>query len=108
MDDHEGVVMVKKNYAGEGDLDALKAGVLNQPETNLASITVMFQRKEGYDPDHTNWYWANFQPSGKLEKNPKGMSLAGRVAKGADKGCIGCHSAAPGKGHVFTHDRFAE
>lgn len=108
VDNHEGVVMVKKNYGGEGDLDALKTGVLNERKKNLAAITVMFQREDGYDPDHGNWYWAKFQPDGQLEKNPKDMSLAGRVAKGANKGCIACHSAAPGKDYVFTHDRFAE
>ena len=108
VDNHEGVVMVKKNYAGEGDLDALKAGVLNEREKNLASVTVMFQRKEGYDPDHDDWYWAKYQPNGELEKNPKGMSLAGRVAKGADKGCIACHGSAPGDDYVFTHDRFGK
>lgn len=108
VDNHQGVVMVKKNYGGEGDLDALKAGVLNEREKNLASITVMFQREDGYDPDHDNWYWAKFQPDGQLEKNPKDMSLAGRVAKGAKAGCIACHSAAPGKDYVFTHDRFAK
>ncbi len=106
IDDHEGVVMVKKNYGGEGDLDALKVGVLNEREKNLASITVMFQREDGYDSDHDNWYWAKFQPNGELEKNPKGMSLAGRVAKGASEGCIACHASAPGKDYVFTHDRF--
>ncbi|WP_410753978.1 cytochrome P460 family protein [Guyparkeria sp.] len=108
IDDHAGVVMVKKNYAGEGDLDALKAGVLNEREKNLDSVTVMFQREEGYDPDHDDWYWAKFQPNGELEKNPKDMPLAGRVAKGADKGCIACHADAPGKDYVFTHDRFAK
>jgi hypothetical protein len=34
------------------------------------------------------------------------MSLAGRVAKGANEGCIACHTSAPGKDYVFTHDRF--
>ncbi|KTG16180.1 MULTISPECIES: cytochrome P460 family protein [unclassified Guyparkeria] len=106
VDNHEGVVMVKKNYGGEGDLDTLKAGVLNEREKNLASITVMFQRADGYDPDHDNWYWAKFSPEGELEKNPKGMSLAGRIGKGSNKGCIACHKAAPGKDLVFTHDRF--
>lgn len=108
VDNHEGVVMVKKNYAGEGELDALKTGVLNEREKHLASITVMFQRQDGYDPDHDNWYWAKFQPDGELEKNPKGMALAGRVAKGTNKGCIACHGSAPGNDYVFTHDRFAK
>lgn len=108
VDNHEGVVMVKKNYAGEGDLDAIKASVLNEREKALASITVMFKRAEGYDPEHHDWYWAKYRPDGELEKNPKGMALAGRVAKGMNQGCIACHTAAPGKDFVYTHDRFAE
>jgi len=32
--------------------------------------------------------------------NPNGMMLAGKVAKG----CIACHSAAPGGDMMFLHD----
>jgi len=39
-----------------------------------------------------------------LDKNPKGMQLAGRVAKGAEKGCIACHGSAPGDDYLFTTD----
>ncbi len=28
--------------------------------------------------------------------NPKGMKLAGRVAKGMDQGCIACHRSVGG------------
>ncbi|MGM0516299.1 MAG: cytochrome P460 family protein [Pseudomonadota bacterium] len=108
VDNHEGVVMVKKNYGGDGDPGALEAGVLEEPEKHLDSITVMFQREDGYDPDHDNWYWAKYQPDGQLAKNPKDMSMAGRVAKGANEGCIACHAGAPGGDYVFTHDRLAE
>jgi len=107
VDGQDGLVMIKKNYGGEGDFDALKEGVLNDRMANLSSVTVMYQREAGYDPDHQDWYWAKFQPNGELENNPKGMSLAGRVAKGMNKGCIACHTAAPGGDYVFTHDRLA-
>jgi len=33
------------------------------------------------------------------------MELAGRIAKGMNKGCIACHSAAPGGDMVFNFDR---
>ncbi|MFP4639724.1 MAG: cytochrome P460 family protein [Guyparkeria sp.] len=109
VDGHSGVAMVKNNYGGEGDdFEALKEGVLNDRMGTLSSVTVMFQREEGYDSDHDDWYWAKFQPDGQLEKNPDGVSLAGRVAKGASEGCIACHAAAPGDDYVFTHDRLAE
>lgn len=105
VDGQQGLVMVKKNYGGEGDFDTLKQNVLNDRMANLSSVTVMFQRESGYDPDHQDWYWAKFQPSGELENNPKGMPLAGRVAKGMNKGCIACHAGAPGGDYAFTHDR---
>ena len=63
----------------------------------------MFQREDGYDSDNQNWFWAKFTPDGGLDKNPKGMMLAGRVAKGKPKGCIACHTAAPGGDYIFTN-----
>jgi hypothetical protein len=64
----------------------------------------MFRREAGYDEDNQNWFWAKFLPDGTLDKNPKGMMLAGQVAKGADVGCIACHSNAGGDDYVFTAD----
>ena len=108
VDGHRGVMMVKKNYKGEpGDDDAM-AAVLGDRAANLLSITVMFQREKGYDADHQDWFWAKYLPDGSLDKNPKGMQLAGRVAKGADAGCIACHTGAPGEDYIFTHDKMTK
>ena len=54
-------------------------------------------RDAGYDPENKDWFWAKYLPSGELDKNPNGMQLAGRVAKGAEVGCIACHTAAGGE-----------
>ena len=108
VDGHSGVAMVKKNYRGEGDPESVEHRVLEDRMGSLASVTVMFRREAGYDPDHQNWFWVKYQPNGQPATNPKGMKLAGRVAKGADKGCIACHQAAPGNDYTFTHDRFAQ
>ena len=105
---HTGVMMVKKNYAGEGDPEELEHAVLENRMEHLDSVTIMFRREEGYDPDHANWFWAKYAPDGSLATNPKGMALAGRVAKGADQGCIACHQRAGGDDYVYTHDRLAE
>jgi hypothetical protein len=64
----------------------------------------MFKRK-GYDGDNKDWFWVKFKPDGSLHKNPKGMQLAGKVAKGMPKGCIACHKAAPGGDYVYNFDR---
>lgn len=102
--DHTGPVIVKRNYGGE---DVSKEKVANHPNEYLGAVTVMYQREEGYDPENNNWFWAKYKPDGSLEQNPKGMSLAGRVAKGAPQGCIACHSSAPGNDLVFNNNRYA-
>lgn len=93
-------VIVKRNYGGEG---VSIANVANDPARYLAAVTVMLKRP-GYDPETKDWFWAKYLPDGSLDKNPKGMLLAGKVAKGAPKGCIACHSAAPGGDMMFLRD----
>ncbi|RMD89350.1 MAG: hypothetical protein D6811_12330 [Alphaproteobacteria bacterium] len=101
VEGHTGTLVVKRNYGPAGvDADA----VLAEPDKHLGAITVMFRREEGYDPDNQDWFWAKYLPDGSLDKNPKGMQLAGRVAKGADVGCIACHSGAGGDDYLFTTD----
>jgi len=99
-----GDVMVKKNYYGEKIDDE---DVFANPGKYLKSITVMFKRAAGYDPENQDWFWVKYAPDGSLKTNPKGMNLAGRVAKGMSTGCIACHQSAPGNDYVYTHDRFA-
>jgi hypothetical protein len=101
---HTGTVIVKRNYGGEG-ISAAK--VANDPTKNLGAVTVMFRRAKGYDAENMDWFWVKYKPDGSLHTNPKGMKLAGRVAKGKPKGCIACHKAAPGSDMVYNHDRFA-
>lgn len=108
IDGVSGAMLVKKNYKGETGEDEALAAVLNDRLGLIDSVTVMFKREDGYDPEHKNWFWAKYLPDGTLDKNPKGMQLAGRAAKGADVGCIACHVAAPGDDLVFTHDVLAK
>lgn len=96
---HTGQLVVKRNYGPEG---VMADDVLMDPATHLAAVTVMFKREDGYDEDNQNWFWAKYLPDGSLDKNPKGMQLAGRVAKGAEVGCIACHSGADGDDYLFT------
>jgi hypothetical protein len=96
---HSGEVIVKRNYGPEDvEIEAVQA----DRGKHLAAVTVMFKREAGYDADNKDWFWAKFLPDGSLDKNPKGMMLAGKVAKGAKKGCIACHTGAPGDDMVFT------
>ena len=84
-----GSIIIKENY-----------GMRDGP---LMAITVM-QKVPGYDPDSANWFWVKYAPDGSIMKNPKGMYLAGRVAKGMPKGCIACHGNAGGNDYLFIND----
>lgn len=98
---HTGDLVIKRNYGPEG---VEVEEVQENATAHLAAITVMFKREAGYDADNKDWFWAKYLPDGSLDKNPKGMQLAGRVAKGADAGCIACHTNAPGENYLFTTD----
>jgi len=96
---YTGEVIVKRNYGPKDvEIEAVQAGRAK----HLGAVTVMFKREAGYDADNKDWFWVKYLPDGSLDKNPKGMLLAGKVAKGADKGCIACHTGAPGGNMVFT------
>ena len=98
---HTGTLVVKNNYGPEG---VTAQQVITEPEKHLGAVTIMFKREDGYDPDNANWFWAKYLPDGSLDKNPKGMELAGRVAKGMNAGCIACHQGAGGGDYLFTVD----
>lgn len=84
-----GSIIVKQNYGREGG--------------PVMAVTVM-QKVRGYDPEDGDWFWVKFAPNGEVMKNPKGMNLAGRVAKGMSTGCIACHSNAGGGDFLFAND----
>ncbi len=87
-------VLVKANHGGP-DVDV--SAVYDNPNKHLGAYTVMFKREAGYDSENKDWFWAKYNPAGELDKNPKGAAIAGRFMKGADKGCIACHTAAGGE-----------
>lgn len=93
VDGRTAKVIVKVNHVGDG---ISISGVYANPNKNLGAYTVMYKMAPGYDPENKDWFWAKYKPDGQLNKNPKGMLLAGRVAKGMTKGCIACHTATGG------------
>ena len=103
--EHTGIAIVKNNYAGAG---VSEKTVADNPARNLDSVTVMFKREAGYDPDNADWFWVKYQADGSLHTNPEGVALAGRVAKGERQGCIACHKLAPGGDLVYNHNRFSK
>lgn len=103
IDGHKGDLIVKRNFGPEG---VSAAEVLADPGKHLGAVTVMFRREEGFDADNQDWFWVKYLPDGSLDKNPAGMRLAGRVAKGADAGCIACHSGT--ENYLFTNSSIGQ
>lgn len=101
IDGHSYPVIIKDNYGGRG---VSKARVEADRRKWLKIVTMMVQREPGYDPENRNWFWVKFNPDGSIMKNEKGMPLAGRVAKGMNKGCISCHSQAAGGDYLYSND----
>jgi hypothetical protein len=94
-------VIVKDNFGGE---EATLEMVEKMPADHLMAVTVMVQREAGYDPDNKDWFWVKYAPDGTVDKNPQGMALAGRVAKGMKAGCIACHAKAADGDYIFIND----
>ncbi|MCW8914861.1 MAG: cytochrome P460 family protein [Magnetovibrio sp.] len=98
------VVIVKRNYGPEGvEVEA----VADDPMKYLAAHTVMVKFDKGYDTENQDWYYVKYSPDGMVLKNPAGVSLAGRVGKNADAGCIPCHASADGDDYIYNHNRFS-
>ncbi|HHI79547.1 MAG TPA: hypothetical protein ENK02_06170 [Planctomycetes bacterium] len=94
-------ILVKDNFRGRG---VSPKRIQEDRGKWLKAVTIMLKRKPGYDKENQDWFWAKFSPDGKLVNNPKGVPLAGRVAKGSSKGCISCHSQADGDDYLFSND----
>ena len=75
---------------------------MEEDESTLAAVTVM-KKVDGYSPQAGDWFWVKYSPDGSIDKNPDGVPLAGRVALGANEGCIACHSGAGGGDYVFKN-----
>ncbi len=70
-----GAMIVKENYGKD--------------QKTLMAITPMY-KVEGYNPEAGDWFWAKYEPTGKVLKS-------GKV-----KGCIDCHRTQEGKDWLFT------
>ncbi len=70
----EGSIVVKENYT---------------QEKKLAALTVMCKIK-GYNPEANDWFWAMYQPDGKIQ------------AEGKVEMCINCHGAQKDNDYIMT------
>lgn len=74
----DGAIIVKENYG--------------EDKKTLMAITPMYKVK-GYNPEAGDWFWAKYEPSGKVLK------------EGKVKGCIDCHRAQEEKDWLFTEPK---
>lgn len=69
-----GSLVIKENYT---------------PEKKLSAVTVMYKIK-GYNPAAGDWYWAKYDPKGKV------------LTEGKVTGCIECHVSRKDNDYIFT------
>ena len=60
-------------------------------DKKLKALTVMYKIK-GYNPKAGDWFWAKYDPKGKVAKS------------GKPKGCISCHGSMDDNDYIFVHD----
>ena len=103
-----GFVIVKRNY---GDKGLTIAAVKEDRPRHLRSITVMYEREDGYDTENQNWFWVKYKPDGEIFRKSiagKKVAVAGRFIKGktveGNGGCIYCHRSAGGGDYIFYPD----
>lgn len=70
-----GAILVKENY---------------MPDSTLAAVTVMVKQREGYNPDHNDWWFLKRNADGSID------------AAGRGQGCQDCHGGAAQNDYVFT------
>ena len=68
----------------------VKEGYSDSEGQSLNKVTIM-KKINGYDPNHNNWFWANYNSSGELAGN-----------NGAESMCYNCH--ASGKDYILFKD----
>ncbi len=90
-------VIIKDSFGGRG---VTQEKATKDPDAWLKDITVMVQREDRYDSKNQNWFYAKYLTDGALDKDKKGVAVAGRPSKG----CISCHSQAAGGDFLFSND----
>jgi hypothetical protein len=101
IDGQTGELIVKRSFEhpdAESDPAKAVAEVQADPDLFLHNYAIMFRREDGYQDAHQNWYYAEFDPAGKVIEF-EGNKLAGR-----NDLCISCHVLADGDDYLFTTD----
>ena len=95
---HRGKLAVQHNYRFAG---GSVADVVAKSTKHVSSVDVMFKREAGYDPDHNDWFWVKYDPSGNPTKGSDGASQVGQVVSP----CVDCHAEQKGQDFLFRKKR---
>jgi len=71
----------------------VKAHHAAQDSEDISNLTVMVKMPAGYDPEHGDWWYAMYDPTGRQAE------FEGRVEV-----CIACHQAAADRDYLFARE----
>jgi len=98
IDGHKGRLIVKHNYGASDELTVENVYASNQSK-NYEALTVMFQREKGYDTANEDWFWAEYDSSGKV------LVYQNAHLSGRSQLCLGCHTPLGGKDREILNGR---
>lgn len=52
----------------------------------------LIKKIPGFDPDHQNWFWAEYNSTGGVVSDEDGVPLAGAIGPNKTSDCLKCHS----------------
>jgi hypothetical protein len=90
----------QKTYANKQALESTTLPLSNgamvakynlSPANEIKAITIMY-KSEGYNPSAGDWFWVEYDPDGKVQK------------EGKPESCIGCHAKAASNDYLLAHD----
>ncbi len=90
IDGHKGRLIVKHNYGAKEGLTPHSVYSASE-DSNYEALTIMFQREDGYDPENSDWFWAEYNPDGSI------LVFQNKKLSGRSAACLGCHIPLGGK-----------
>jgi hypothetical protein len=69
----------------------VKEQLASQTSTDVTALTVMVKMPAGYDPANNDWWWAMYDPTGKVAQESGKLSV-----------CSSCHQPAAASDYVFS------
>lgn len=75
----------------------VKAHYTDETATEVEKLTIMVKMPEGYDPEHNDWWYAQYDPTGTTAR-AQGKTIFE---------CRSCHQQASGTDYLFSEEVIA-